>query len=90
MKTGAPVAAFSFAAPPMWSICACVMTIAFTLQLVAFQNRENVVDIVARVDHDGLARLLVAKDRAIALQHAHGQDFVDHMLRSVIFGLIIQ
>ncbi len=48
-------------------------------QRMLLQNRENVVDVVAGVDHQRFARLLVAEDRAIALQHANGQDFVDHM-----------
>src|SRR6516165_841867 len=30
--TGAPVIRFNFAAPPMWSMCACVMTICFTVR----------------------------------------------------------
>ncbi len=31
MITGAPVIFFSFAAPPIWSMCACVITIIFTV-----------------------------------------------------------
>lgn len=47
------------------------------LQFVVADDFEDAIDLVARVDDDGFARLWVAKDRAIALQHADGNDFVN-------------
>ena len=35
-------------------------------------------DLVSGVDDDGFARVLVAEDRAVALEWADGKDFVDH------------
>ncbi len=47
-------------------------------QVVFADCFENVVDVVARIDHHRLARGLVADDRAVALQRADREDFVDH------------
>lgn len=47
-------------------------------KLVALQNGDNLADVVTRIDHDRFARLLIAEDRAIALQRSHRQNFVDH------------
>ena len=38
----------------------------------------NAADLVAGIDDDGLAGLLVAKDGAVALQRADGKGFEDH------------
>ena len=78
MYTGAPVSAFSLAAPPMWSIWAWVITMAFTVKSVPVQHFGNVRDIIARIDDDGLAGLLVAENRAVALQHADRKNLVNH------------
>ena len=60
-------------------------------QRVLLQHGENLLDLVARIDHDGFARLLVAEDGAIALEHAYGQDFVNHVVNQGRGrGLIIQ
>jgi hypothetical protein len=48
------------------------------LQGMAGEDRQDLVDVIARVDNDGFVRLLVAENRAVALQHAHGNDFVNH------------
>ena len=50
----------------------------FDLEVVLADERENVFDFIARVDHHSFARGLVADDRAIALQRAYREDFVDH------------
>ena len=60
----------------MW---ACVITMAFTVSAMARENRQDAVDVVARIDDHGFAGLLVAENRAVALQHAHRQDLVDHI-----------
>jgi hypothetical protein len=48
------------------------------LQIVFANQRENVVDVVARVNHHGFVRILVADHGAVALQRANRKDFVDH------------
>ncbi len=48
------------------------------LQIVLADDGQHVVNIVAGIDHHGFARCVVADDRAIALQRAHLDDFVDH------------
>ena len=47
-------------------------------ELVQGEDFQDAVNFVARVDHHGLARSFVAKDGAVALQHADGKDLVDH------------
>ena len=48
------------------------------LEPVAIENPENAGDIVAGIDHHGLAGLLIAKYRAVALEQTDRQDLVDH------------
>ena len=50
----------------------------FDLKIMFAQNFEDVLDFVARIDHHGFARILVAHDRTVALERADGEDFVDH------------
>ena len=45
---------------------------------VALHDFENLGNVVAGIDHDSVARLLVAEDGAVAFEHAHTQDLVDH------------
>ena len=52
----------------------------FHLQLVPPDDREDVFDIVARIDDHRFARGFIADDRTIALQRADGKDFVNHRL----------
>ena len=47
-------------------------------ELVLAHDGENARDIVARINHHGLAGALIADDRAVALQRADGNDLVDH------------
>src|SRR5436305_6997786 len=47
-------------------------------QAVLFEDALDAADFVPGIDDDGLARLLVAEDGAVALQHADGHDLVDH------------
>jgi len=54
------------------------MTIAFTLSECFASIATDFVDIIAGIDHDGFARLLVSKNRAVALQHSDRQNLVDH------------
>ena len=77
-RMGAPVLCFSFIAPPTWSMCACVTTICFTCQAVLLDDSQDVLDLVAGIDHHRFARALVADDGAIALQRSDGNHLVDH------------
>ena len=49
------------------------------LQPMAAENLEDAFDIIARVHDDGLAGGGIAQDRAVALQHADGNHFVDEL-----------
>jgi hypothetical protein len=48
------------------------------LEPVALENLQNAADLVAGIDHHGLAGLLVSEDGAVALQRTDRQDLVDH------------
>ena len=50
-------------------------------QIVAAENFEDSLGFVAGVHHDGFAGGGVAQDRAVALQHADGNHFVDQFFR---------
>ena len=60
----------------------------FDLQIMFADEREHVVDVVAGIDDHRFARGFVADDRAVALQRAYGEDFVDH--RFVDHGFIVR
>jgi hypothetical protein len=47
---------------------------------------EDAIDFVTRVDDNGFARGGIADDVAIALQNAHGQNFVDEGTRARLYG----
>src|ERR1700681_2072811 len=47
-------------------------------QLMLLQNRQDSLDLVARIDHHRFPALLVAKDRAVTLQNTHWKDLVNH------------
>jgi uncharacterized membrane protein len=47
-------------------------------EAVPLEDFEDAVDFVAGIDDHGLAGGFVAEDRAVTLQHADGQDLVDH------------
>jgi hypothetical protein len=49
-------------------------------ELVAGERRDDAIDVVAGVDDDGFAGGLVPEDRAVALEGADYEDFVDHIL----------
>ncbi len=51
---------------------------AFTVKPVPVQDFGDVRDIIAWIDDDGLAGLLVAENRAVALQHPNRQNLVNH------------
>ena len=51
-------------------------------EVVTVQDRHDARYVVARIDDDSLAGGLVTEDGAVALQHADGQDFVDHWGRT--------
>ncbi len=57
-------------------------------QVVARENFENARDFVAGVDDHGFAGLLVAEDRAVALQRADGQNFVNHAAPKRAFSTV--
>jgi hypothetical protein len=50
---------------------------AANLQAVASNDLEDEFDFIAGVHDDTFARRGIAQNRAIALQHAHGNHFVD-------------
>jgi hypothetical protein len=47
-------------------------------QIVFLNDGQDVCDVIAGIDDNRLAGLLIADDRAIALQGTDRQDFVDH------------
>ncbi len=51
------------------------------LQLVTIENLDDALHLIARIDDDRFMRLRIAKNRAIALQHADGNNFVNQILR---------
>ena len=50
----------------------------FHVQAVARHDALDLLQVVARIDHQGVAGLLVAENGAVALQHAHRQDLMHH------------
>ncbi len=44
------------------------------------QGLEDAIDVVARIEHQSFARFRIAQNRAVALQPADGQHFVNHLL----------
>jgi len=49
------------------------------LQVVLADKGKDIFDFIARIDHYGFARSLVSDDRAVALQRADRENFVDHL-----------
>src|ERR1044071_7403411 len=45
---------------------------------VPAEDLDDLRDIIAWIDDDGLTGLLIAKDRTIALQHPYRQNLVNH------------
>src|SRR5579875_1457481 len=43
-----------------------------------FQFGDDSLHFISRIDDDGLARLLIAKNRAVALQQTYGEHYVYH------------
>jgi hypothetical protein len=43
------------------------------------QYLQDSLNLVSGVNHHGFVGFLVANNRAVALQRAHGKDFVDHI-----------
>ena len=64
---GAPVSALRRAAPAMWSMCAWVIEDLLDGEFVTLENGDDARNLVAGIDHDGLAGGLVAQDGAVAL-----------------------
>ncbi len=48
-------------------------------QVVPGQHGENLIDLIARVDHNSFACDFVAEDRAIALEHSYRKNLVNHL-----------
>src|SRR5271170_4871484 len=46
-------------------------------ETVTLEPFEDALDLVARIDHQRLARLRIAQNRAVALQHADRKDLVN-------------
>ena len=53
-------------------------------QLVTAEKVQDAIDFVAGVDHQRFARDRIADDRAIALQHPHGNGDVDQSIDGCI------
>jgi len=53
---------------------------------VAPERFEDVVSIIARIDDDGLATVLIADDDAVALQRADREVFKDQVKATVLCG----
>ena len=53
-------------------------------QFVFAQNFEDPVHFVARINNNRLVRCRIAENRAIALKHSDGNDFVNQILRHLI------
>ena len=49
------------------------------LQVVLAHKSQYVFNFIARIDHYRFARSLVSNDRAVALQRADRENFVDHL-----------
>jgi len=49
------------------------------LKIVPTNYFQNIVDIVAGIDHHRFMADLIPDDRAIALQWTDGENFVDHL-----------
>ena len=47
------------------------------LQVMALNDLQDSFGVVARIDHDSVARVRVADNVAIALQHANGKDLMN-------------
>ena len=47
-------------------------------EAVLLEEGDNAGDVVAGINDDGFAGVFIAQDRAVALQHADGEDLVDH------------
>src|SRR5712692_9225672 len=52
----------------------------FHLEIVLADEGEDIFDVVTGINHHRLERAFVTNDGAVALQRAHGKDFVDHGL----------
>jgi len=52
----------------------------FYYQVVLMDDGENILNIVARIDDHGFVCGLIADNRAVTLQRAHGKDFMNHSL----------
>ena len=62
----------------MWSMWAWVTRICLTVSWCFCKQGQDAADVVAGIDHDGLAGGLVAEDGAVALERTDGEDFMDH------------
>src|SRR3984957_20306380 len=49
------------------------------LQRMFREQQQDLIDVVPRVNHDRLMRLLIAENRTIALQHPDRQNLVNHV-----------
>ena len=56
------------------------------LEIVLLNERENIFDVIAGIDHHGFAGGFVPDDRAVALQRPDGKDFVNHGGESSVVG----
>jgi hypothetical protein len=48
------------------------------LQVVGFEHREDVLNVISGIDHQRFAAFFVRNDGTIAAQHAYREDFMQH------------
>ncbi len=53
----------------------------FDRELMLFERADDAGDVVTWIDDEGLMGCLVAEDRAVALEWADDEDFVNHASR---------
>jgi hypothetical protein len=49
----------------------------------------DALDLVARIDHHGFASGLIPHNRAVAGQHPHRKDFMDHWSAYILSGFTV-
>ena len=75
---GAPHAAFAFAVPAMWSMCACVSRMSVTRSCRRVDDVEQLIDLVARVDDDRVPGLLAREHEAVLVERRRVPGLEEH------------
>jgi hypothetical protein len=61
----------------------------FDGEAVGGEDGDDVRNVIAWVNYDGFAGVLISKDGAVALQRTDGEDFVDHRYRGSALSTIV-